>query len=87
MLTPDTFMTNAAECGFSLYMGVPCSYLSPLIDCAIGRADVRHIGAANEGDAVAIASGAEARASRKRHRREVYRALILSPSMPRMSNP
>jgi phosphonopyruvate decarboxylase len=36
---------------------VPCSFLTPLINCAISRHDVRYVGAANEGDAVAIASG------------------------------
>jgi phosphonopyruvate decarboxylase len=37
---------------------VPCSYLTPLIDAAIDSSSLRYVGAANEGDAVAIACGA-----------------------------
>jgi len=42
--------------GYSLFSGVPCSSLKNLINCAIN--DSHYVGAANEGDAVAIASGA-----------------------------
>ncbi len=42
--------------GFDFYTGVPCSYLKDLINYAIN--DCEYIGAANEGDAVAIAAGA-----------------------------
>ena len=42
--------------GYTLYVGVPCSYLKSLINYAINVCE--YIGAANEGDAVAIASGA-----------------------------
>lgn len=41
--------------GYSTFVGVPCSYLKSLINYAINECD--YIGAANEGDAVAIASG------------------------------
>lgn len=44
--------------GFQLFTGVPCSYLTPLIDTVIDSADIRYVGAANEGEAVAIAVGA-----------------------------
>jgi phosphonopyruvate decarboxylase len=44
--------------GYELFTGVPCSYLTPLIDTVIDSADIRYVGAANEGDAVAIAAGA-----------------------------
>jgi phosphonopyruvate decarboxylase len=53
------FLAAARAVGFRLYTGVPCSYLQPLINCAIDDADARYVGATNEGDAVAIASGAE----------------------------
>ena len=43
--------------GFELFTGVPCSYLTPLINSVIDSTDVRYVGAANEGDAVAIAAG------------------------------
>lgn len=42
--------------GFTFYSGVPCSYLKSLINYAINECD--YVAAANEGDAVAIASGA-----------------------------
>ena len=46
---------------FELFTGVPCSYLTPLIntviDSSIDSSGVRYVGAANEGDAVAIAAG------------------------------
>lgn len=41
--------------GFSSFVGVPCSYLKSLINYASNECD--YLGAANEGDAVAIASG------------------------------
>src|SRR5262245_65816280 len=44
--------------GFELFTGVPCSYLTPLIDQVIDSRDIRYVGAANEGQAVAIAAGA-----------------------------
>lgn len=43
------------ESGFDEFVGVPCSYLSPLINYAINEG--RFLMANNEGDAVAIASG------------------------------
>ncbi|WP_341283091.1 phosphonopyruvate decarboxylase [Paenibacillus sp. FSL H8-0537] len=42
--------------GFDFFTGVPCSFLDSLINYAIN--DCEYIAAANEGDAVAIASGA-----------------------------
>lgn len=42
--------------GFDFYSGVPCSYLKPLINYALNECE--YVAAANEGDAVAIASGA-----------------------------
>jgi len=45
-----------SERGFDFYSGVPCSYLKSLINYSIDHCE--YFGAANEGDAVAIASGA-----------------------------
>lgn len=59
MIAAGTFVTAAAERGFSLYSGVPCSYLTPFINYTIGSDQLRYVPAANEGDAVAIAAGAE----------------------------
>lgn len=44
--------------GFNFFTGVPCSFLTPLINRAITDNALRYVGAASEGEAVAIASGA-----------------------------
>lgn len=59
MIEAEQFLSAALERGFGLYTGVPCSYLTPFINHAINSGDLRYIGAASEGDAVAIAAGAE----------------------------
>jgi len=53
------FVGSAREHGFDLYTGVPCSYLKPFINYVIDADGLDYVGAANEGDAVAIAAGAE----------------------------
>lgn len=57
MIQATEFIAAARARGFGLYTGVPCSYLTPFINHAIGSAELRYVGAANEGDAVAIAAG------------------------------
>jgi phosphonopyruvate decarboxylase len=59
MISAETFIETANKAGFSLYTGVPCSYLKPFINYVIDSDKLAYMGAANEGDAVAIASGAE----------------------------
>lgn len=59
MISADTFLQKATALGFGLYAGVPCSYLKPFINAVIDAADVHYVAAANEGDAVAIAAGAQ----------------------------
>jgi phosphonopyruvate decarboxylase len=59
MIAAERFIDAAAERGFGLYAGVPCSYLTPFINYVLRSDRLRYIGAANEGDAVAIAAGAE----------------------------
>lgn len=59
MISPKSFIEAAKTAGFKLYTGVPCSYLKPFINYVIDSDDLAYVGAANEGDAVAIASGAE----------------------------
>jgi len=58
MIKAKSFIEAAREMGFSLYTGVPCSYLKPFINYVIDSGDLRYVGAANEGDAVAIGAGA-----------------------------
>lgn len=59
MIEAKSFVETAKMAGFSLYTGVPCSYVKPFINYVIDAPDLSYVGAANEGDAVAIASGAE----------------------------
>ncbi len=59
MIEAGSFVVAAAGRGFSVYSGVPCSYLTPFINYTIGSDQLRYVAAANEGDAVAIAAGAE----------------------------
>lgn len=58
MISAEAFIAAATKRGFGLYTGVPCSYLTPFINYAIGAPGLRYVTAANEGDAVAIAAGA-----------------------------
>jgi phosphonopyruvate decarboxylase len=59
MIDPAYFVRQGKGLGLRFFTGVPCSYLGPLIDQLLGEPGVDYVGAANEGDAVAIASGAE----------------------------
>jgi phosphonopyruvate decarboxylase len=70
MIEAKSFVETAKMAGFNLYTGVPCSYVKPFINYVIDAQashdpastrgpDLSYIGATNEGDAVAIAAGAE----------------------------
>lgn len=69
MIAARSFVETAKMAGFALYTGVPCSYVKPFInyvidaqasqDASARGPSLRYIGATNEGDAVAIATGAE----------------------------
>lgn len=58
MIGADEFLIPAREQGFSFYTGVPCSFLSPLINRVISDRRLDYVGATSEGEAVAIAAGA-----------------------------
>ncbi len=58
MIEAGAFVGAARTRGYDLYSGVPCSYLTPFINYVSGADGLRYVGAANEGDAVAIAAGA-----------------------------
>ena len=58
MIEADAFLKPAAERGFDFYAGVPCSFLTPIINQVIGAPGIDYVGAASEGEAVAIAAGA-----------------------------
>lgn len=59
MIEAKSFCEAAKRAGFGLWTGVPCSYVKPFINFVIDAPDLTYVGAANEGDAVAIATGAE----------------------------
>lgn len=54
----DDFLTPVKAAGFDYFSGVPCSFLTPVINRVIGDDGLSYVGAASEGEAVAIASGA-----------------------------
>ncbi len=57
MIEASAFLNQSGDRGFSLFTGVPCSYLQGFINYVIGDDSLQYIAAANEGDAVAIAAG------------------------------
>ncbi len=58
MIEASEFVGPAKRLGFDFWAGVPCSFLTPFINYTIGDAALTYISAANEGDAVAAATGA-----------------------------
>lgn len=58
MIPAGVVLDVAKERGLDFFTGVPCSYLTPLINGVIGGRATDYVGATNEGDAVAIAAGA-----------------------------
>jgi phosphonopyruvate decarboxylase len=53
-----TFLDAGRAAGMDFYTGVPCSFLTPMIDGVLGDERLSYVTAASEGEAVAIASGA-----------------------------
>jgi phosphonopyruvate decarboxylase len=53
-----SFLDAAARNGIGFYTGVPCSFLTPLINRTASDRALSYVGAASEGEAVAIAAGA-----------------------------
>src|SRR5882757_6981086 len=58
MITADDFIAAAKTRGHDFYTGVPCSFLTPLINGVLSSEALTYVGAASEGEAVAIAAGA-----------------------------
>jgi phosphonopyruvate decarboxylase len=58
VIAADAFLDPARARGFGFYAGVPCSFLTPIINRAIGDPALEYVGATSEGEAVAIAAGA-----------------------------
>ncbi len=58
MIQAKEFLDAARRHSLSFFTGVPCSFLTPLINGVISDANTRYVGATSEGEAVAIAAGA-----------------------------
>lgn len=58
MLSGERIVESLRARGASLITGVPCSFLTPVIDAAISDTRGRYAGATSEGEATAIAAGA-----------------------------
>ena len=58
MIEADAFLDPARAAGFDFYTGVPCSFLTPIINRVISDRAIDYVAAASEGEAVAIAAGA-----------------------------
>jgi len=58
MIEARDFVDVAREAGYTSYAGVPCSFLTPFFNFVINDERLSYISSANEGDAVATASGA-----------------------------
>lgn len=57
MINVKRFVDAIIRQGAHFFTGVPCSYLTPLINDVIARNETRYILASNEGEALALASG------------------------------
>jgi phosphonopyruvate decarboxylase len=57
MIEAQTFIESVRARGVTFFTGVPCSFLTPLIDGAISSS-VRYVGATSEGEATGLAAGA-----------------------------
>jgi phosphonopyruvate decarboxylase len=58
MIHASDFIAAAKKDGFDFFTGVPCSFLTPLINGVLNDRSLSYVGAASEGEAVAIAAGA-----------------------------
>ncbi|MBA5778746.1 phosphonopyruvate decarboxylase [Stappia sp. F7233] len=58
MIEAEDFIDEAARSGLDFFCGVPCSFLTPLMNAVITSPATRYVGATSEGEAVAIAAGA-----------------------------
>ncbi|MBT8059438.1 MAG: phosphonopyruvate decarboxylase [Gammaproteobacteria bacterium] len=58
MIRANDFIGPAKAMGFNTWAGVPCSFLTPFINSVIDDPEMSYLSAANEGDAVAAATGA-----------------------------
>ena len=58
MITASDFLDSCLSRDYTFYTGTPCSYLKPVINYVIDNNEFSFVNATNEGDAIALASGA-----------------------------
>lgn len=58
MIQAHDFIEPARSRGFDFWAGVPCSFLTSLINAVLADGAMQYLSSANEGDAVAAAAGA-----------------------------
>jgi phosphonopyruvate decarboxylase len=58
MIDAGQFLASAEAYGYDFMVGVPCSFMTPLINGAIASESMQYVGATSEGEAMAIAAGA-----------------------------
>lgn len=58
LIDANHFLSEAKARGFDFYTGVPCSFLTPLINGVLNDKEARYVAAASEGEAISIAAGA-----------------------------
>src|SRR5262249_25948109 len=58
MLDARQFIERLGERGHTFFTGVPCSFLTPLVNAVEQLGEGYYVPAASEGEAVAIAAGA-----------------------------
>ena len=58
MIKAGDFLAPCSALGYDFFTGTPCSYLKPFINYVIDHEAFNFVGATNEGDAIAMASGA-----------------------------
>src|ERR1700722_6819534 len=58
MILADDFLIASHARNIDFYTGVPCSFLTPLINQTIRASNLDYVAASSEGEAIAIAAGA-----------------------------
>ena len=58
MINTNFFLNELTKHGYSFFTGVPCSYLTSVINGVINSKKIKYVGATSEGEEVGIASGA-----------------------------
>lgn len=58
MIEVRDFLGPLLERGYDFWTGVPCSFLQPIINCAIQSPDLTYVGSSSEGEAIGLGIGA-----------------------------